>query len=71
MKKNVGRPSFADTGVSHRKTTNLFLERVNQLLDWRRIEGVIDSYDTRGRGIAGNTAYPGLVLFKMSLLGIW
>ena len=25
MKKNVGRPSFADTGVSHRKTTNLRL----------------------------------------------
>ena len=71
MKKNVGHTSFADTGVSHRKTTNLFLERVNQLLVWRRIEGVIYSYDTRGRGIAGNTAYPGLVLFKMSLLGIW
>ena len=71
MKKNTGRPSFADAGVSHRKTTNLFLERVNQLMDWERIEGVIDSYATRGRGIAGNTAYPGLVLVKMSLLGIW
>lgn len=71
MKKATGKSSFAEMAISHRKTTNLFLEQVNQLIDWKIVEMVIDNYDTRGKGIAGNSAYPGLVLFKMSLLGIW
>ena len=71
MQKNTGRTSFAEVAISHRKTSNLFLERVNALIDWDQVGAVLDNYDRRGKGIAGNSAYPGLVLFRMCLLGIW
>ena len=71
MKKATGHMGFAEMAVAHRKRSNLFLERVQELLNWTELERVIARYDTRGKAIAGNTAYPGLVLFKMSLLGIW
>lgn len=57
--------------ISHRKVSNRFFEQINTLIDWTSIERVIARHDTRGLAIAGNLAYPGLVLFKMSLLGIW
>ena len=71
MRKNTGRRSFAEVAISHRKTVNVFLEQVNELIDWERVADIIDNYDRRGKGIAGNRAYPGLVLFRMCLLGIW
>ena len=65
MQKNTGRTSFAEVAISHRKTSNLFLERVNALIDWDQVGAVLDNYDRRGKGIAGNSAYLGLVLFRM------
>ena len=71
MKKPTGNSGFADMAISHRKVNNRFFQQMDTLLDWKAIERTINRYDKRGQGIAGNLAYPGLVLFKMSLLGIW
>lgn len=71
MKKATGNSGFADMAVSHRVVNNLFFKQIDHLMDWRALERVLSVHDRRGTGIAGNLAYPGLVLFKMSLLGIW
>ena len=71
MKKNTGNMSFAELALSKRKINTRFFDAVNAMIDWGRIERVIDQFDTRGKRLDGNPCYAGLVLFKMSLLGIW
>lgn len=71
MKKATGNSGFADMMVSHRAVSNLFFQQIDTLIDWRSLERVLSKHDRRGTGIAGNLAYPGLVLLKMSLLGVW
>ncbi len=63
--------SFAELALSKRKINTRFFDAVNAMIDWGRIERVIDQFDTRGKRLDGNPCYAGLVLFKMSLLGIW
>lgn len=76
MKKNTGNMSFIESdryrmALRGRKINARFFDQVNAMIDWRRIELIINRVDTRGKRLDGNLAYPGLVLFKMSLLGIW
>ncbi|MBK9449874.1 MAG: transposase [Bacteroidetes bacterium] len=71
MKKNTGNMSFAELALSKRKINTRFFDAVNAMIDWGSIEKVIDQFDTRGKRLDGNPCYAGLVLFKMSLLGIW
>jgi IS5 family transposase len=71
MKKATGNSGFADMMVSHRVVSNRFFQQIDTLIDWRSLERVLSKHDHRGTGIAGNLAYPGLVLLKMNLLGVW
>ena len=71
MKKNTGNMSFAELAVNKRKINTRFFDAVNAMIDWGSLERVIDQHDTRGKRLDGNPCYAGLVLFKMSLLGIW
>ncbi len=48
-----------------------FFEQINKLIDWRPINTLINRYYTKGESAVGNLAYPGLLLFKMSLLQTW
>ena len=71
MKKNTGNTGFAEIAIRNRKINARFFDQVNAMIDWRALEAVVNKHDTRGKRLDGNPAYPGLVLFKMCLLGIW
>lgn len=57
--------------ASKRRVNNLFFDQVDAVLDWAGIEAEIGRYYHAGSAKGGKPAYPGLLLFKMSLLGIW
>ena len=71
MKKKQGHQSFADLAVSRRKLNTRFFDQVDAVLDWKSIERKLNRYYRKGKRLDGNLAYSGLLLFKMSLLGIW
>lgn len=71
MKKQTGVHSLADMAASNRRVRNLFFDQVDAVLDWAGIEAEIGRYYHAGSSKGGKPAYPGLLLFKMSLLWIW
>ncbi len=56
--------SFAELALSKRKINTRFFDAVNAMIDWGRIERVIDQFDPRGKRLDGNPCYAGLVLSK-------
>jgi transposase, IS5 family len=71
MKKRIGLHSLADMAVSNRQIRNLFFDQLDAVLDWPGIEAEISKHYKAGLTKGGKPAYSGLLLFKMSLLGIW
>ena len=63
--------SFAGKYIEKRLRKNNFLRYVNQIIDWEPIEKEISKAYKKGMSVDGRKAYPGLLLFKMSLLQIW
>lgn len=63
--------SFADQDVNRRTRKGHFLDQMNQLIDWNAIDRVIQQYYKPVSDAIGRPAYPGLLLFKMLLVGIW
>lgn len=72
MKKEKS-PSFADVicDLRSRKIKSIFFDQVNKLVDWKPLSKLIDEHYSRGKRTNGQAAYPGLLLFKMSLLQTW
>lgn len=62
---------FADVMVSHRKIKTEFFEQINILIDWKPIEMIIKRHYNKGVSATGRKSYPGLTLFKMTLLQVW
>ncbi len=62
---------FADLAVSHRRIKSTFFEQMNLLLDWQHIEIIIKKHYNKGVSVAGRPSYPGILLFKMTLLQTW
>lgn len=62
---------FADLAVSRRKVKEEFFNQINQILDWKPIEKLINSYYQKGESVTGRPSYEGIVLFKMTLLQTW
>lgn len=54
-----------------RKIKARFFDAVSEMVDWNRMERLIDQHDTRSKPLDGIPAYPGIILFKMCLLGTW
>ena len=54
-----------------RKIKATFFNQIDQLLDWKRIERIIDKHYKKGESATGTPAYQGLLLFKMCLLQSW
>lgn len=64
--------SFARYDIDRRSTkSSVFYNQINLIVDWRKIEIVINRYYTKADNLSGRPAYSGLVLFKMLLIGIW
>ncbi len=63
--------SFSDYYVTHRTRKGNFLNQIDQLIDWAPIEKTIAQHYAPASDVTGRPAYPGLLLFKMLLVGIW
>lgn len=62
---------FADLAASRRKVKEEFFNQINQILDWKPIEKLINSHYQKGESVTGRPSYEGIVLFKMTLLQTW
>ncbi len=63
--------SFSDYYAIYRTRKGNFLSQIDQLIDWTSIEKRIEQYYAPASDVTGRPAYPGLLLFKMLLVGIW
>jgi len=63
--------SFSEFDVIRRTRKGNFLNQIDQLVDWKPIEHVIAKHYAPASDVTGRPAYPGLLLFKMLLVGIW
>lgn len=64
--------SFARYDVERRSVkSSIFYNQINTIINWSKIEKVINRYYKRGETLEGRPAYSGLLLFKMLLIGIW
>ena len=45
--------------------------QINTLLDWNKVNRIIESYYKKGTSVTGSPSYDGLLLFKMCLLQTW
>lgn len=63
--------SFSDFDVIRRTRKGNFFNQINQLIDWESIEQAIAQHYAPTSDVTGRPAYPGLLLFKMLLVGIW
>jgi transposase, IS5 family len=63
--------SFSEFDVDRRTKKPHFLYQIDSLIDWKQIDFVIEQYYKPQPVIIGRPAYPGLLLFKMLLVGIW
>jgi IS5 family transposase len=54
-----------------RKAQNVFLNQVDQLIDWRPIRTLINKKYTKRQSAVGAPAYDVILLFKMLLLETW
>mgnify|MGYP001393119552 FL=1 len=63
--------SFSEYDVTRRTRKGNFLKQIDELIDWDSIEKAISVHYAPISDITGRPAYPGLLLFKMLLVGIW
>ena len=62
--------SFLGFDATCRTRKRNFLNKVDYLIDWSLIEQAIAQHYTPATDAIGRYAYPGLLLFKMFLVGI-
>ena len=63
--------SFPDSDVTRRTRKGNFLNQVDQLIDWKLLAQAIVQHYASTSEATGCPAYPGLLLYKMLLVGIW
>jgi IS5 family transposase len=64
-------PSFADYFMEQRKHSNVFLDKINILIDWKGIEKLLRKKYKKTESADGRPAYPPLPMFKLLLLQRW
>lgn len=71
--KIQNNPTLADSicDLRVRKIKSTFFKQINSLLDWSKIESIINSSYKQGVSATGKPAYDGLLLFKICLLQTW
>jgi transposase, IS5 family len=63
--------SFVSAYVERRTKKNKFFNQIDSVIDWQPIEKEINKAYKKGSDVVGRKAYPGIMLFKMLLVGIW
>lgn len=67
----IKSPTFAEMAISRRKLKNEFFNQIETIVDFRAVSNIINKHYTKSCNAAGAPSYPGLLLFKMSLLQTW
>ena len=62
---------FADFFIEQRGYANTFLEKVDLLIDWKKIENILNKKYKEVESADGRPAYPALPMFKLLLLQRW
>ena len=57
--------------VQRRTSKNSFYSQIDHLIDWSLIDKELQKHYQRGKNAVGQSAYSGLLLFKMLLVGYW
>lgn len=63
--------SFADMAVIQRKRSKTTPEKIDEIIDWRPIQKILDQKLERKANAVGNPAYFALRMFKALLLQSW
>jgi IS5 family transposase len=63
--------SFWDLELLGRRTKETFLDKVDEIVDWKPIERIIRRNYKEKAPAGGRPAYPGLPMFKMLLIQRW
>ena len=71
MRKQYQQMSFSHYDVSRRTAKNIFYTHINTAISWQPIENEINKHYSPGKSATGQAAYPGILLFKMLLVGFW
>lgn len=71
MRKYYQQMSFSHYDVSRRTAKNTFYTHINTAINWQPIENEINKNYSPGKSATGQSAYPGILLFKMLLVGYW
>ena len=69
--KSYNQMSFTSPYVSKRKLNDKFLTHIQKIVDWQRVEKILEKYYRKGLSVTGRESYPALLLFKMVLLQTW
>lgn len=64
-------PGFADYLVGQRGNANTFLDKIHQIIDFRKIEKLLIKKYRKRASADGRPAYPPLPMFKLLLLQRW
>ena len=62
--------NFSDYDATRRTRKENFLKQIDELIDWDSIEKAISVHYEPTSDVTRHPAYPGLLLFKMLLVGI-
>jgi len=71
MKKNLGFADFALASSMKHNRSLKNMEKLNQSIDWNRINTILRSHYSVGTSSEGADAYPPLILYKCLLLQKW
>ena len=63
--------NFSTPFMERETRPSKFYAQMNLLIDWKKIETLINRYYTKGNTLKGEKPYSGLLLFKMLLVEIW
>ena len=71
MDTNIGFADFAlASSLKHNRSLKL-MEKLNDAIDWTRVETILFNHYTVGTSGEGADAYPPLLLFKCMMLQKW
>lgn len=62
---------IADVEIEYRFKEPTYLDKINKLVNWKKVSRVLGKYYKKDKNKVGNPAYPGLKMFKILLVQKW
>jgi IS5 family transposase len=62
---------FADIEIENRFKEPTYLDKISSLVNWKRIENILNKHYKKNKDAVGNPAYPAINMFKILLVQRW